>query len=124
MLIEVDNSVAYSYLRKGGGKVQALNQKLRPLLQWCKDHQVHLVPSLVPSAQMRADAVSRWSVDKGEVSLNPHIFWSLVDRFPRPPEVDLFASPNNHLLDRFCTRWPHHQAAAVDALACPLEGFE
>ena len=33
----------------------------------------------------------------------------------------MFASPGNSKLKKFVSRWPHHQAWAVDALQCSLE---
>ena len=37
------------------------------------------------------------------------------------PEVDMFASPGNAQLRAFVSRWPHHQAIAVNALDCDLQ---
>ena len=37
------------------------------------------------------------------------------------PQVDMFASPGNHQLPKFVSRYPHWQAMEVDALKCPLE---
>ena len=35
VLLSVDNSVAFSYLTKGGGKKKHLNAILRPFVKWC-----------------------------------------------------------------------------------------
>ena len=36
VLLDIDNSVAFSYLSKSGGKVARLNALLRPFLQWLR----------------------------------------------------------------------------------------
>ena len=40
------------------------------------------------------------------------------------PKVDMFASPGNHQLGKFVSRYPHWEAVATDALQCPLEQFQ
>ena len=36
------------------------------------------------------------------------------------PQVDMFASLGNAQLPQFVSRWPHHQAVAVNALEIQL----
>ena len=48
--IDIDNSVAFSYLIRHGGKIGKLNEILRPFLHWMNLHSVSLVPRLVPSS--------------------------------------------------------------------------
>ena len=121
--LDVDNATVYSYLTNQGGKVPRLNNLLRPFLIWLPMHRIELRVRLVPSRQMLADPISRWSFDPSEYSLNPLIFRHIQDRFKKfcRPSIDMFASPSNALLPLFCARWPHHQAILTDALECPLE---
>ena len=121
--LDVDNATLYSYLTNQGGKVPRLNNLLRPFLIWLTMHRIELRVRLVPSRQMLADPISRWSFDPSEYSVNPLIFRQIQDRFKKfcRPSIDMFASPSNALLPLFCARWPHHQAILTDALACPLE---
>ena len=115
--IDIDNSLAFSYLMHHGGKIGKLNEILRPFLHWMNLHSVSLVPLLVPSSQMQADAIFRWSVDPGDYSLDPQVFHHLLHVFRNHvhPTVDLFASPSNALLPAVGSRWPHHRAVVVDA---------
>ena len=122
IMLDVDNSVVFSYLTKCGGKVPRLNQIVRPFLVFLNAHDIQLQVRLVPSQRMLADPISRWSFDPSEYSLNPQVFQRILQAFhPLHPHIDMFASPSNALLNTFCARWPHHQAALVDALSSPLQ---
>ena len=117
------NATVYSHLTNQGGKVPRLNNILLPFLIWLTHHRIELRVRLVPSRQMLAVPISRWSFDPSEYFLNPLIFIQIQDRFKNfcKPRIDMFASPSNVLLPLFCARWPHHQAILTDALVCPLE---
>jgi hypothetical protein len=125
VLLGVDNSVAYAYLSKGGGRIPYLNQRLRPFLKWCVDHRIQLQLQQLKSAEDLADAPSRWSFNHGDNTLNHELFQALLTEMAAVcwPQVDMFASPGNHQLPLFVSRWPHWEACQVDALKCPLEGF-
>jgi hypothetical protein len=72
VLLNVDNQVALSYLKKwGGGRKDYLNKILEPLFQWCWENRVQLQVQWVPSAQMLADPLTRWSQDRGDYTLCP-----------------------------------------------------
>ena len=119
----VDNTVAFSYLKKWGGRIPSLNKILKPLFLWCKAKDITVKVEWVPSQEMQADGISRWGKDKGDYTLHKNIFL-LAQRHFSPhihPEVDMFASPGNTKLPLFCSRWPHFQAHKVDALNCPLQ---
>ena len=64
--IHVDNSVAYSYLKKLGGRKTPFNDLLRPLVCHIISRGIILEPVLVPSAEQKADALSRWLQDRGD----------------------------------------------------------
>ena len=121
----VNNAVAYSYLKRWGGRVQGLNKVLKLLWLWCKDKDIQLSVEWVPSKEMKADAISRWVRDPEDCCLNPRIFSKVLHllRGDVRPKVDMFASPGNAKLPLFCSRWPHYQAHLGDALRCPLEGL-
>jgi hypothetical protein len=121
--LNADNQVLFHYLRKGGDRKNPFNKVLQPFFQWLMDKQIILHVKWVPSAACQADPISRWTQDRGDYSLNPHVFQK-IQKFFQPPvslEVDLFASPGNRKLPVFVARWPHWEAAAVDALQAPLE---
>ena len=125
VLLSVDNTVTFAYLTKGG-RPPHFNQLVRPFLKWCLEHSIQLQVEWVPSENMMADSISRWQMAPGDYSLNQDLFIWILKQFQRwiTPTVDVFASPGNTKLEKFISRWPHHQAAAVDALTCPLEKFQ
>ena len=121
--LKVDNSVTFAYLLKGGGRIPSLNQMVRPFLKWCINNEISLQIQLVKSADDKADAPSRWSKDRGDYTLDNHLFQHLrtMLRGKIRPQVDMFASPGNSQLPQFVARFPHWQAMEVDALRCPLD---
>ena len=72
--LSVDNSTAFWYLKKGGGKLPWFNEIMRDLWSWLIKNQVHLQVELVPSAQCLADPLSRIPYDHGDYSLEPGVF--------------------------------------------------
>ena len=120
--LSVDNSVTFYYLKKGGGKIPSLNDQIRPFLEWCIKNDIQLDVQLVKSSEDLADGPSRWSKDRGDYTLNRKLFHHLtfLMRNYITPDIDIFASPGNHQLPKFVTRYPHWQATEVDALKCPL----
>ena len=120
--LSVDNTVAYSYLKKWGGRVQGLNTILKPLWLWCREKDIQVSVEWVPSQDMKADTISRWVRDPEDCSLHPHLFQTMVQNFRGvlQPQVDMFASPANAKITLVWTKWPHYQAYLVDALPCPV----
>ena len=126
VLLSVDNQVTYYYLIGGGGKLPHFNKILRPFLKWCLENNVKLQVQWVPSHEMKADGLSRWSMDRGDYTLQRDLYWEIQKHFKSniTPKVDMFASPGNAKLAHFVSRWPHHQAVAIDALKCNLNQFQ
>ena len=121
----VDNQVIYYYLQKGGGRKNPFNKMLQPFFHWLINQKVSLQVKWVPSAKCLADPLSRWERDRGDYSLDPNLFQWLSKFFSKfiCLKTDMFASPGNKKLTNFCSRWPHWQASAVDALRCPLDNL-
>ena len=121
--LSVDNSVTFSYLKKGGGKIPSLNNQIRPFLKWCMDQQINLEVTLVKSADCLADGPSRWPKDKGDYTLDRNLFNLILHHFQGfiNPTVDMFAFPGNHELKHFVSRHAHWQALEIDSLKCPLD---
>jgi hypothetical protein len=123
VLLKVDNSVTFWYLTKGGGRIPSLNQQVRPFLKWCMEKDIQLTVQQVKSSEDLADGPSRWSQDKGDYTMDKVLFQTLLKKMRKGnmfPTVDMFASPGNHQLPKFVSRYPHWQAMEVDALKCPL----
>ena len=69
---------------------------------------------------VRADRMSRWKHDHTDIRLNPTVF-NMIDQYG-PHSVDLFATRDNRLLDRFVSWRPDPSAIAVDAFMFLLKG--
>ena len=121
--LSVDNTVAYSYLKKQGGRKQAFNSILKPLLEHCTKKDITLLPNLVASRDCLADSISRWPQDRGDYQLNTLIFSEVRKIFQGylDPKVDMFASPGNKQLPLWVGRFPHHGALGCNALEMPLD---
>ena len=76
--MHVDNSVAYSYLKKLGGRKTPFNDLLRPLVRELVRRRITLEPVLVPSAEQKADALSRWVRDRGDYTLDVGVFQEII----------------------------------------------
>ena len=118
----VDNSVAYHYTRKSGGRKKAFNAILRPFLTWCQEHQISVEVNLVKSQYMQADALSRKLQDVGDYILRKDIFRHIQKIFSQfiQPDIDIFASPGNAQLEKWVSRYPHWGAWACNALDMDL----
>ena len=126
VFLTMDNSVAYSYLKKEGGRLPPFNSLMRPFLRWCHKNQVKVIPNWVKSSEMLADGLSRVKKDTGDYTLDKKVFNTLCKIFANKgfvPEVDMFASPGNHQLQKWVSRYPHRGACAVNSLECPLSQF-
>ena len=116
-MVRCDSTAAVSYInRLGGTRSVSLWSVTWDLFQWCRAHQVKLRAVHLPGTENSiADALSRISQSPTEWSLDPSITERMFQVLYRP-SVDLFASPANHKLPRFCSRVPSPDAWAVDAL--------
>ena len=92
--LSVDNSVAFAYLKKGGGKLPHLNQIMRDFWHWCLTKKVQVQVELVPSAEDQADFWSRRPQDHGDYTLDKRLFHFLKKKLKNHilPEIDMFAS--------------------------------
>ena len=70
---------------------------------------------------VRVDRLSRWKQDHTDIRLAPKVF-NLIDRRYGPHSVDLFATWDNNLLNRFVSWRSYPSAIAVDAFMLPLKG--
>ena len=79
------------------------------------DKNVHIDVQLVKSADMPADEISRPPLDRGDYTLDMHLFQKMWFRFrPFLTEgkymIDMFASPGNCKFQKFVSRLPHWEA--------------
>ena len=89
------------------------------------EKRIHLSIQWVPSQEMQADHLSRWTYCPGDYTLCQPLFHWLLDQFSPwiKPQIGCFASPGNAQLQTFICRYPHYQATRVDALHCNLQDF-
>ena len=81
----------------------------------------------VKSSEDLADGPRRWSKDKRDYTMDEKKFHDLLQKMKKAkkhPQVDMFASPGNHQLQKFVSRYPHWQAMEIDALKWPLERIQ
>ena len=71
--LSVDNTVAYAYIKKSGGRRPQFNAFLRPFLKWCKQNNIIISVNLVTSENMLADKLSRTPFDQGDYRLDRHV---------------------------------------------------
>ena len=122
VLVETDNKVTQAYINHLGGRSIFLNSIARDLWSMCYQARILLVAVHRPGkVNVRADRLSRWKHDHTDIRLEPKVF-ETIDRRYGPHSVDLFATRDNRLLDRFVSWRPDPSAVAVDAFLFPLKG--
>jgi hypothetical protein len=110
-----DNQVAVAYIRNMGGRVERLDRVAREIWAELEKRDVFMVASYINTKENPADALTRGVTNKKQLldcekQLNPEVFASLCVQGPFRPEVDWFASSENHQLSRFYT-WQHDPTA-------------
>ena len=121
----VDNSVAFAYLTRGGGRLPHLNSLMRDFWKWIMQNKIQVKTTLIKSQEDQADYWSRVPQDRGDYKMDRSLFLELQRKMCKYiiPEIDMFASPGNHQIKRFVSRHPHWQADRQDALKCQLENI-
>lgn len=121
--VYIDSSAVEYALRKGSSRSPTLMPIVRRVWQlWAASGATVLVRP-VRSKDNPADEPSRY-IDRDDWMLNRDTFRALEMDWGVRHDVDLFASATNRLVPRFASRWPHPEAAAVDAFAIRWDQFE
>ena len=81
VFLTVDNQVAYSYLKKEGGRLPPFNSLMRPFILWCQTNSVTVIPNWVKSEDISADSLRRARVDPVDYTLSINIFQELCSFF-------------------------------------------
>ena len=122
VLVETDNKVTRAHTNHLGGRSLFLNSIAQDLWSMCYKAQILLVAVHRPGkVNVRADRLSRWKQDHTDIRLKPAVFHQIDQRYG-PHSVDLFATRDNALLDRFVSWRPDPSAIAVDAFMFPMKG--
>ena len=115
--LNLDSTVAISYINKMGGRKTVLNSLARDMWLWCIDRSIWLSAAHVPGVlNKEADQLSRVH--------NIDMEWSIVHRVFNKfkslygyIDIDLFASAINHKLPIYVSYTPESNAYAVDAFS-------
>lgn len=113
--LQLDNTVAVSYIHRMGGRIEELHTLAKTLWSWCIVRNIWLSAAHIPgSSNVEADSLSRKLSDDMEWALVPRIFDIIHQMWPLL-RVDLFASRLNHKLANYVSFLPDPQAFGVDA---------
>jgi hypothetical protein len=115
-----DNQVAVAYIRNMGGRVERLDKVARQIWLELEKRDSFILASYVNTKENPADALTRGVSNKRqlldvEVQLNPAVFVEVTASGPFTPEIDWFASSENHQLPRFYAWRPDRSAEGIDA---------
>lgn len=124
ILIRTDNTTALASVNKMGSvQYPHLNVLARNIWHWCETRHLWIFASYISSRQnWQADQASRTLPSTTEWSLNAKVFSHIVDTFGLP-EIDLFASIDNHKCYRYVSWVRDPGAEAVDAFTIDWKNF-
>ena len=117
----IDNATTVSYLKKEGERSRALLKLSMRILRLAHRLRRVMVPRhIAGQLNVLADLASRTGqVIPSEWSLATESFQWVVNQSPwGPPQVDIFASSQNHKLRDYISPCPDPQAVEIDALNC------
>ena len=122
VLVETDNKVTQAYINHLGGRSVFLCNIAWDLWSMCyRAHILLVIVHKLGKVDVRADRLSRWKHDHINTRLEPKVF-EIIDRRHGPYSVDLFATRDNRLLNRYVSWRPDPSAVAVDAFMLQLKG--
>jgi hypothetical protein len=118
VLVKSDNSTVVAYIKnQGGTKSPTLCRLTFQLLTWCTSQGISLKAQFIPGVEnIQADRLSRQLASPLEWSLKQSIVQT-VFAFMGRPNIDLFASQENHQLPVYCSHLPESQAYCTDSLS-------
>jgi len=120
LLIRSDNTTAVSALRRAGARVRSIGEAIEPLLRSAMRHQMTIHAEHVPGAQNTlADRLSRFTMLRNDWGLSSAGWCRLLFLWPIVAylTIDLFASSQHHILDRYATAEWDWSATAIDAFS-------
>ena len=114
--LQIDNTVALSYLIKmGGTKNTELTKISKRIWHYLLDKEITLTAEWIPShLNVMADWESRNVEDSTEWKLSPQIFTQICQMMG-VPNVDLFASRVSHQIQTYMSLKSDPQCLAIDA---------
>lgn len=113
----LDNKVAIKYLNKIGDMKSLLNKLTRDICGWCLKRRLWISVFHIPGKDNYvADRLSRKMNENMEWSLSQEVFLDVQANLGAL-DIDLFASRDNHKLDRYVSYLPDSKAVAVNAFS-------
>ena len=125
VMAATDNTSVVAFLNKSGGtRSKTLHSLTHEFLSFCFQNKITLRARHIPGRlNLLTDGLSREGrIIQTEWKLNTSVFQS-VCRLWQVPNVDLFATSQNHQLPVYFSPLPDAQAAGVDALAQNWSGI-
>jgi hypothetical protein len=115
ILIQVDNTVACSYINKQGGRRPQLSHIAESFWDWAIQRGHTLKSTWISTSHnVFADQLTRFHQDRTGWRLTHHVFQA-VNKTWGPLQVDLFASKKNTQLPLWISRYPAQGALACNA---------
>ena len=125
VLAASDNTTVVCFVNKNSGtRSKVLHDLTYKLLHWCFQNNITLRARHIPGRlNLLADGLSRdGRVIQTEWKLNTNVFQSVCQTW-QVPNVDLFATAQNHQLPVYFSPIPDAAAAGIDSLAQDWTGI-
>ena len=107
VLVGTESKATQAYVNHLGGRSPFLSSIAQDLWSMCYQAHILLLAVHPPGkVDVRADWLSKWKHDHTSIRLEPKIF-EMIDRQYGPHSVDLFATRDNRLLDRYVSWRPN-----------------
>ena len=113
LMLLVDNAATCAILNSGTCRNPRIMELVRHFYRHCAQHNITFRARWISTHFNPADKPSR-QYDRHAWSLSNHALQRITQHFGQL-SIDLFASHDNRLLDRFCSFDPHPHAYAHDA---------
>jgi hypothetical protein len=122
--LSTDNTVTKAYVNHMGGKIPRYDALARRIWRFLEEREMFLVAFYVPSAENRADELTRLGFSRrsdriiaSEFKLLPRWFHDACAELNVLPDIDWFASDATTQLERFCAWESSANASLFDAFA-------
>ena len=114
VLIKTDNQAVFYIINKAGSRDPFVHTVCKDFTWYCISHNINLKAVWIPRERNElADFYSKL-IDSGDWKLNPSVFSMLLLRWG-PFDVDLFASFDNHQVDKYYSLYFTPTCTGVDA---------
>jgi hypothetical protein len=122
--LSTDNMVTKAYVNHMGGRIWRYDAIARRIWRFLEERDMFMVAFFVPSAENRADALTRFGFNRradriiaSEFKLLPRWFHEACKKLNVFPQIDWFASDDTTQLARFCAWESSANASLFDAFS-------